>query len=289
MRYLPFRVFQSAAPAFLTGPAIALPATVALALCLAVHPSLAAPCVLSAKAESVRVARALDGDTLALADGRTVRLAGILAPKAPLGASDADWPLADATAAALQALVADRPFALRPALPNLDRHGRIVGYLSAEGAEEPAGLSADLVARGLARVAADRAGRDCRATLLAAEGSARRARLGLWANTYYEVRDASDGDALAGSVGRFEIAEGRVASVRTVDGRLYVNFGRRWRDALALVLTEAVAKRLGGAEALGLARGARLRVRGMIERRLGPTIAVTEAAQIERLGLAGVR
>jgi len=281
-------VFQSA-PAFLTGPAIALPATTALALLLAVSSSFAAPCVLSAKAESVRAARALDGDTVSLADGRTVRLAGILAPKAPLGTREADWPLGDAATTNLRGLVADRPLVLRAALSNPDRHGRIVGYLAAEGAADPTGLSAELAARGLARVAADRAGRDCHATLLAAEDGARRASLGLWTNTYYEVRDAADGGALAGSAGRFEIAEGRVASVRTVNGRLYVNFGRRWRDALALVLSESAAKRLGGAEALGLAPGARLRVRGMIERRLGPTIAVTEAAQIERLGLASAR
>src|SRR5271168_1537880 len=56
---------------------------------------------------SARVAKAIDGDTLELADGRGLRLVGIEAPKPPLDAVPDEptgrrrWPLAEAARAAL--------------------------------------------------------------------------------------------------------------------------------------------------------------------------------------------
>ncbi|MFD1703733.1 thermonuclease family protein [Methylopila henanensis] len=240
-----------------------------------------APCRLAAPPEAVTAARALDGETLALADGREVRLAGVLAPRLPLE-RDGDWPAGEEARRALEAAAAGRTLVLRAA-DRPDRHGRLVGYLAAPDATDHAGLSARLARSGAVRVAADRAGRDCGATLAAAESVARRQRLGLWAYPYYEVRDAADAGAFADSTGRFELAEGRVASVRSAGGRTYVNFGARWRDALALTISGNALARLGGLAALRIEPGARLRVRGVVERRLGPTISITEAAQVERL------
>lgn len=254
-----------------------------LAALAAAAPARAAPCALAAPAETVAPERAVDGDTLVLDDGREVRLAGVAAPKAPLGVRAADWPFEETARRALEEAAAGKVLELRPAAASPDRHGRLVGHLAEIDDPDHASLAAGLLKRGMLQVSGDPAGRDCGATLALAEGEAIRARLGLWSDPYYEVRDARDGAAFASLIGRFVVAEGRVASVRTAAGRAYVNFGRRWREALSLSLSEAALRKLGGFEGLGLRSGALLRARGVVEARRGPTIHVTDPAQIERL------
>jgi len=253
-----------------------------MAICVTSAPALGLePCSLAARAEPVQVRRAIDGDTVLLDDGREVRLAAVAAPKTPLGADPRAWPLDAGARAALDAALSGRTVELRLSGRSPDRYGRLRGFLTEIGAADQAGVATDLLARGFLRWAADNS--DCAATLRAAEERARAARLGLWAEAYYEVRDAADGKAVASAEGRFVVAEGRVASVRTAAGRLYVNFGRRWRDALSLTVSEATLRRLGGIQALDLRPGARLRARGVVEARQGPIIEVTSSEQIERL------
>lgn len=262
----------------------------AAALLLACAPApvlAAAPCRLDAAPETVVALRAIDGDTLALADGREARLAGVIAPKPPLSVPPGGvWPQAEEARAALDRAAAGRALAFRPA-DKPDRHGRLVGYVAAPASSDHAAVATALLEQGRLRVDASRAGRGCDATLRAAEASARRQSLGLWAHSYYEVRRAADGASFSAD-GRFEVAEGRVASVRTSGGRVYVNFGRRWRDALSLSISEPALRRLGGRTALGLDPGAWLRVRGVVLRGAGgPTIRIDEAAQIERIAEPG--
>ncbi|MBB3974750.1 thermonuclease family protein [Hansschlegelia beijingensis] len=258
------------------------PGLLATAICAISAPAHGqAPCSLAAPAETVRVERAVDGDTALLADGREVRLAAVAAPKTPLGMKPEAWPLAAGARAALAAALSGRTVELRLSGRTPDRYGRLRGFLSEPGAADHTGVAADLTARGLLRWTADNS--DCAATLRAAEDRARAARLGLWAEPYYEVRDAADGEALMKAEGRFVVAEGRVASVRTAAGRLYVNFGKRWRNALSLTVSEATLRRLGGVHALDLRTGARVRARGVVEARRGPIIEVLNREQIERL------
>lgn len=243
----------------------------------------ATPCALAGRAETVAIEQAVDGDTLRLDDGRLVRLAGVAAPKAPLGRKPADWPVGEASRAAIEQAAAGKVLELREVAGSPDRHGRIVGQLSGIDAQDHASLAVELLERGLVRVSGESSGRDCRATLAEAEAKAVGARLGLWSEPYYEVRSATDGQALVALSGRFVVAEGRVASLRTSAGRAYVNFGARWRSALSLSFSEATLRRLGGFKGLGIEAGASLRARGVVEGRLGPMIYVTDASQIQRL------
>jgi endonuclease YncB( thermonuclease family) len=272
-------------PRFVFRP-LGLTGALGLAACLPPFGATAA-CTLKQMPEAVLARRALDGDTVLLADGREVRLAGVAAPRTPLGVPAGAWRLDEDSRAALESAVAGKALALRPAAAKPDRHGRVLGFLAPADSTDHAGVASELLAKGLLRWLADRTGRDCGATLLASEEPARSQRLGLWSDPYYEVRDAADGAAFADRTGAFVVAEGRVASVRSASGRTYVNFGRRWRDALSLVFSEAALARLGGVAALRIETGARLRVRGVIERRAGPIIAIAEAGQVERIGDSG--
>ncbi len=71
-----------------------------------------------------------------------------------------------------------------------------------------------MIASGFARVGDRVSGRPAPSTLSAREHGARRARLGLWANSYYDVLDADNPADVLARRGRFALVEGKVVSVR---------------------------------------------------------------------------
>src|SRR5262249_15064488 len=109
-----------------------------------------------------------------------------------------------------------------------DRYGRIQAHLFAGGAGSERWIQSELIGRGAARVAARVGTRGCAGELLARERAARSAKLGLWAEPDYAIRNAEDPAGIAADRGGFAIVEGRVVSVRESGGTIYVNFGRRW-------------------------------------------------------------
>jgi len=242
----------------------------------AAKPIAGAECKLTTVAGGA-VASVVDGRTLALDDGREVRLAAIevAAENEPGGGS---------AKAALEALTAGRRIDLRAAGDKLetDRYGRLFGhvYVTNDNAERWA--EAELIAAGHARVAARVGERACANALLARERVARAANLGLWADPYYVVRPADDAAAVAAERGRFAIVEGKVLSVRESGPTIYVNFGRRWTQDF----TVTIAKRNESAfTSAGLEpkrlQGHRVRVRGYVEQRGGPWVEATRPEQIE--------
>ncbi len=79
-----------------------------------------------AAGERVRVAEVIDGDTLLLEDGRTLRLVSALAPKPGAGDDTARTAkLADAARAALARAADGRELALAITGQRPDRHGRL--------------------------------------------------------------------------------------------------------------------------------------------------------------------
>jgi hypothetical protein len=111
---------------------------------------------------------------------------------------------------------------------------------------------------------------------------ARTQRLGLWGEPDYAIMSAEDGAGLLGQEGRFAVVEGKVASVRESGGTIYMNFGRRWSQALTVTIPKRQERSFAAA---GLQpdrlANLRLRVRGYIEERAGPRIEATRPEQIE--------
>jgi endonuclease YncB( thermonuclease family) len=243
----------------------------------AAKPIASSECKLTTVASGA-VASVVDGRTLALDDGREVRLAAIevAPPSEPAGA---------AAKSALEALAAGRRIDVRAAgdkTPETDRYGRLFGhvYVTSDNAERWA--EAELIAQGHARVAARVGERACANALFARERAARAANLGLWADPVYVVRAADDPAAVAAERGRFAIVEGKVLSVRESGPTIYVNFGRRWTQDF----TVTIAKRNESAfTSAGLEpkrlQGRRVRVRGYVEQRGGPWVEATRPEQIE--------
>jgi micrococcal nuclease len=226
-----------------------------------------------------------DGDTVILDDGRVVRMIGTQAPKLPLDRPDFPaWPLAPEAKAALEAIVLNQPVRLGFGGETVDRYGRVLAHVLLAGPDGETWAQQAMVAQGLARVYSFPDNRACLDLLFAAEGRARLAGLGIWADPYYSIRAAdAPGDLLA-RAGQYELVEGRVLLAERSGGRVYLNFGRFWKEDFTAVI-EAPALRLfaeAGFDPLVL-ENALVRIRGWVDDRDGPRIEVTHPEQIEVL------
>ncbi|ROO13299.1 nuclease [Pseudomonas fluorescens] len=135
-------------------------------------------CPAPAGLASVTVQRVVDGDTLRLSDGRSVRMIGLNTPE--LGRQGrTDEPFSVAARQRLQALVdaSGGRVGLRPGKQAKDHYGRTLAHIySASGAN----LEAQMLADGLGFQVAVAPNVDLVACQQAAERSARLAGLGLW-------------------------------------------------------------------------------------------------------------
>lgn len=228
---------------------------------------------------SARIAEIIDGDTVALSDGREVRLVGIQAPKLPFGRRNfRKWPLADRAKSALAALTAGRDVSLYYGGQRVDRHSRLLAHLVLDDGRW---VQRVLLSQGLARVYSFADNRALVAEMLAAERAAREARVGIWRHPFYAVRSSAD---VARDIGTFQLVEGRVVDAARVRGTTYLNFGADWRSDFTVVVAGAdrAAFEDAGFDLLAL-KGRIVRVRGWLDRRNGPMIAATHPEQIEVL------
>lgn len=185
--------------------------------------------------------------------------------------------------AALAALALGKTVTLRYGGETMDRHDRALGHLFIAG-EPEIWVQRAMVRQGLARVYSFPDNRACLDELLAAEGQARTMRLGIWADPYYTVRRADRPEALVERSGHYELVEGRVLLADQAGRRVFLNFGRHWKEDFTVVI-EGQALRLfaeSGLDPLVLG-GALVRIRGWVDDRDGPRIEVTHPEQIEVL------
>jgi endonuclease YncB( thermonuclease family) len=230
-----------------------------------------------------KVAAVIDGRSFVLDDGREFRLAGIEVPPPPRpGETGARADAGLAARAALQAILADQSLELRHSGAAADRYGRILAqvFVTGHGARQSA--AHEMLASGLAQVSAHAGERPCADELLARERSARNAKLGLWGKSYYVIVRAESGAELSAERGHFIVVEGKVLSVRESGGTIYLNFGRRWSQALTVTISKRNERTFAsaGLEPKRL-ENRRLRVRGWMEERNGPRIEAIRPEQIE--------
>jgi hypothetical protein len=75
-------------------------------------------------------------------------------------------------------------------------------------------------------------------------------------------------------------------SVRESGGTIYLNFGRRWSEALTVTISKRHERIFSGAGlSLNRLEGRTVRIRGWIEERNGPRIEANRPEQIEVAGL----
>jgi endonuclease YncB( thermonuclease family) len=228
----------------------------------------------------VRIAAVDERLDLVLADGRTVKLAGV-ATVDPARSPD----LAEEARGFLVSRFVNRDGELERLASGTDRWGRIIADLAVS---DSAGLSRELVAStllaaGYARVAPSFEARGCVAERLAVEDQARRAGLGVWIDPSTAIIEATDAEALRNSDGRLVVIEGVVRRVGFGRSRLYLDLVPKGGPTIVVPRRlEAAFARAG--RALGAAAGETIRVRGALDNRLGPRLEVSEPAMIEFLG-----
>lgn len=185
-------------------------------------------CPLRADLAKVAVRQVVDGDTVRLADGRSIRLIGINAPE--LGRKGrSDEPFAVQSKRRLQALVdaSDGRVGLLYGEQRKDRYGRTLAHLYNRQGRN---LEAQLLGEGLGfmvAVAPNSALVSCQAQ---AERQARRQRLGVWRTE--QVKTAGQLKS-----GGFALLGGRVAGVQRNRGGLWLDLdgGRVLRVAPELL------------------------------------------------------
>ncbi|MBZ0216084.1 MAG: thermonuclease family protein [Fimbriimonadaceae bacterium] len=268
------------------------------ALCLVESAGVAGPdqtgsCALEQGRSGV-VSRVMDGDTLQLEDGLIVRLIGAAAPKQAMkrdaaGAVENDTAdidrLSEQAREALEKLVLGREIQIFFGGTRSDRHHRSLAHIFVSDGENSLWIQEVIVGAGLARVYSYKDNRACIRALQQAESVARANELGIWKNSEFAVQPAHPPAGLLGLTDTFQIIEGRVVSAHAVNNRVFLNFGKIWReDFTGSISSRDYAKfRDAGLDLVAL-EGRIVRIRGWIEERGGPMIVLTHPEQLELAG-----
>ncbi|MGX9382343.1 thermonuclease family protein [Pseudomonas sp. JQ36] len=170
-------------------------------------------CPTPAGLSSVSVQRVVDGDTLRLSDGRSVRMIGLNTPE--LGKQGrSDEPFAVAARKRLEALVADSGgrVGLQPGQQAKDHYGRTLAHVYSTNGTN---LEAQMLADGLGFQVAVAPNVDLVACQQAAERSARQAGRGLWRQSPVlkaeQIRTSG-----------FALVSGRVSKVQRNRGGIWI-------------------------------------------------------------------
>jgi endonuclease YncB( thermonuclease family) len=212
------------------------------------------------------VDRVVDGRDVVLDDGRQVHLAAIEVPLLPPRQASHAAPGAAAAKTALATLLSGAQLVLRQAEVTSDRYGRTVAYAEILHADQRRSAEADMVSAGFAEVSDDAGSQACATELLRRETIARKAKLGLWADPYYDPIPADNPADIIARRGHFALVEGQVVSVHASGATLYVNFGQHWSQDFAVTIRRRNEHNFAaaGLDLQGLA-GRQVLIRGWIE------------------------
>lgn len=207
-------------------------------------------CPVPAGLASVTVQRVVDGDTLRLSDGRSVRMIGLNTPE--LGKQGrGDEPFAVAARKRLQALIdaSGGRVGLRPGKQAKDHYGRTLAHVySASGAN----LEAQMLADGLGFQVAVAPNVDLVACQQAAERSARNTGLGLWRQSPVLKAEQIQRSG-------FAVISGRVSKVQRNRGGIWIEL----QDALVLRVAPNLVGQFDNARLQAL-KGKQIEARGWI-------------------------
>ncbi|VVM35578.1 hypothetical protein PS684_00894 [Pseudomonas fluorescens] len=207
-------------------------------------------CPAPAGLTSVTVQRVVDGDTLRLSDGRSVRMIGLNTPE--LGRQGrSDEPFAVAARKRLQALIdaSGGRVGLRPGKQAKDHYGRTLAHIySASGAN----LEAQMLADGLGFQVAVAPNVDLVACQQAAERSARKSGLGLWRQSPVLKAEQIQRSG-------FAVVSGRVSKVQRNRGGIWIEL----QDKLVLRVAPNMVGQFDNARLQAL-KGKQVEARGWI-------------------------
>ena len=210
-------------------------------------------CPAPAAIARVEVQRVVDGDTVRLKDGRSVRMIGLNAPETGKKGRP-DEPFAVAARQRLQALVkaSDGRVGLVPGREGKDHYGRTLAYLYGANGEN---LEAQLLAEGLGYQVGVAPNVDLVACQQAAENSSSQSRIGLW-------RQSPVQSVAHLKRSGFALVAGRVSKVERNRGGIWIEL----QGSLVLRIAPELISQFDTAMLNGL-QGRTLEARGWVQDR----------------------
>ncbi|KAE9650311.1 thermonuclease family protein [Pseudomonas sp. PB105] len=210
-------------------------------------------CPVPTSAAQVDVQRVVDGDTVRLKDGRSVRMIGLNAPETGKRGRT-DEPYAVAARQRLQALVAASGgrVGLVPGREPKDHYGRTLAHLYGADGEN---LEAQLLAEGLGFQVGVAPNVDLVACQQAAENSARQAGLGLW-------RQSPVQPVAQLKQSGFALVSGRVSKIERNRGGVWIEL----QGSLVLRIAPDLARQFDSSLLNGL-QGKTVEARGWVQDR----------------------
>ncbi len=230
----------------------------------------------------VRITGLTDDGALKLEDGQFFMPSGIAMPSR----LHPDENLLRAARTAGETALAGR--ALQLTQGTSDRHGRLTGPAALETGEPltfallqaGAGYAQPLLAappRTRARAAEISR---CNRALISAENEARKGQRGIWSVSGVTTQ-ATDEAGLAARIGLFALVEGTVTATGETRDRIYVNFGRHWREDFTIIVALRDFKLIfGNSLDPAMLRGTVVRVRGVLREQGGPAIFARAAEDV---------
>ena len=162
-------------------------------------------------------------------------------------------------------------------LGRINRMGHVLAHLARK--DDGAWAQGTLLALGLARVKTTHATSGMLNDMLELEKIARNANRGIWADQSYRVFSP---DMAEDVIGEFAIIEGRIHSVALKKNRIYINFGKNWRDDFTVSIAPEDKRAFSKAKLDPLGWGGKIiRVRGSIRSYNGPYMEINHPAAIE--------
>lgn len=163
-------------------------------------------------------------------------------------------------------------------LGRTNRMGHTLGHIVRQ--RDGAWVQGTLVGLGLAQVKTSQRNSEMAAQLYALEAAARKSKTGIWAEGGLILTPEKAADY----TNSFQVVEGVIESAALKKNRVYLNFGRNWREDFTVSIAPESRRAFSkdGTNPLDW-NGKRVRVRGWVEKYNGAYIQIDHPAAIEIL------
>lgn len=232
----------------------------------------------------------IDAQTVVTSDGDRIYLDNIQLPHGwDAQTSDGKWQEAQTAKSFLKnTTVGHTVLVERNAAHPVDRYKRKPANIFVKSDDRLLWVQALLVQHGYARVDPVRTNLTdhCVDQLLRLEATARTKSIGLWSNPAYAPKRASQPYEILKHTGTYQLVRGRVYDVSIRAKTVYINFADDWKTdftAIAKTTPPSGGRKSANLDTVKNLKGKWVIVRGWIERRRGPAIAIHNWKQIEVL------
>jgi len=225
-----------------------------------------------------RVVQIIDPQTLRLKDGSLIRLSGLDFPDySPDEPGDISITALRVLRDMLEGQDVNLYHTKKSDTGRVNRMGHHIAHL--ERKEDKAWVQGSLIALGLARVRSSKSNPEMALQMYTLEKQARKESLGLWEIDVFKILTPEESE---NHIGSFQVVEGRIESVAIRRNRIYMNFGKNWRDDFTVSIAPS-DRRLFSKQGLDPLQwnGKHVRVRGWIESYNGPYMEINHPQSIE--------